>query len=132
MNKLTIEDRFQKAMEKRAAQVRVPTRSFIHFDRAWYAEANRALVNLEWGDDIALDIDDMPGEVHIEWKHDMTPLLHVFNDGWALLAAMPDVIALLALLDGQNVQPLNLGNMLEGLGFVDATETVNPNESEGE
>ena len=116
------------------AQASVPTRSFIHFDRAWYAEKNRAVANYEWIDDITLVIDNMPGEVHIEWiiigGMTCAPRLVSFNDSWKLLAAMPDVIALLATLDGQNVQPVTLCTMLEKMGFVDATEIVNPAENE--
>ena len=121
-----IEGTLQRALDEASVQVSTPApkRRFIHF------------VRYGWEDNIQLSISGMQGIVHIKcvWLDGFmtAPRLRVFDDGWALLAAMPDVIALLATLDGQNVQPLALCKMLEGLGFVDATPEKNPNESGGE
>ena len=111
-----------------------PKRTFIHFNRAWYAAANRIAFPNYWPiDDIAISVAGGGGEVHIEWinmNHQHEARLHAFDDSWATLAHMTDVIAALAQYDNQNPQPLTICRMLKELGFEDATEEINPHTAE--
>jgi len=51
-----------------------------------------------------------------------SPRLEVFNDAFALLLAMPDVLVWLAEHDGVNFSPAHFSEALKTLGFVDVSD----------
>jgi hypothetical protein len=96
-------------------------RHFIQFSRAWYASANLPLAN---GVVDELAIGDEAGEFRVSWYELnglLAPRLEVFDDGWRVLASMPDFLSLLYRLDDQNIGPTELCTELEALGFTNAT-----------
>ncbi len=71
------------------------------------------------------------GEFGIRWHtfphyEKTVPRLEVFDDGWASLASMPDLIAALGTLDNTNPQPAEIAALLLSLGFTDVTPREEP------
>jgi hypothetical protein len=96
-------------------------RSFIHFSRAWYADACRPLP----GDAVdEVHLSDGRDGFRISWhaiNGCLAPRLEAYDDSWRALYAMDDVLALLHGLHDQNVTPEQLCTELARLGFVDVT-----------
>lgn len=67
------------------------------------------------------------GEFAVRWRSiglpEPTPSLEVFDDAWAALARMPELVHALAQYDGQNITPEALCRLLLELGFKDFTTT---------
>jgi hypothetical protein len=71
------------------------------------------------------------GEFGVRWLDIGTklpePRLEVFSDGWsALVTQFGDLLARLARLDGESIQPDEFAAMLRELGIIDRTERVRP------
>ena len=104
-------------------------RTYIQHGRAWYNARSTAMKDVV--DDVHLEVrdgDQKLGTVHIEWINLyslVVPRLVAFDDSWAALAAMPDVIAALGQRHNQNLNPIALCEILKSLGFEDVTP-VNP------
>lgn len=100
-------------------------RTLIQNSRAWWS----ATVALPDGaaDDLLLQVRDdgaLLGELRVAWyslNNELVPRLEVFSDGWQALAAMPDLLEVLAAYDGENVTPAGLCTELVALGFADVT-----------
>lgn len=110
-------------------------RGYIHAARAWYYDAcfaNRTdnvlddvyfgLLSNEPGEDAHLD-----SEFIIQWVgypfSQPTSHLSAFHDTWQHLAAVADVLAAMASLNGANLSPDQFCDILDELGFVDVTPT---------
>ena len=106
------------------------TRSFIQYRRSWYRTPNGAPQNVRG--DVSLGVsqgDTSLGVVHVEWVDigdEYAPRLVAFNDAWAALAAMPDVIAALGEHSDRNLKPAEFCELLITLGFEDATPLTRP------
>lgn len=105
-------------------------RTFIHFNRAWYAEANQPT---PWADEVHVGIERADGSgsgFSIAWyplsRNLVVPKLEVFNDAWAVLAEAEDLVRALGDLDDQSPGPEIICAMLEQLGFEDATPEERP------
>lgn len=66
------------------------------------------------------------GELVIRWasvggRH--VPLLGAFDDAWGVLAQMPELIQMMAEIDGKNVSPDEFAARLVAIGFKDLTQT---------
>lgn len=61
------------------------------------------------------------GEFAIRWR-DVAPRLEVFEDAWKALKQMPELLDLLAQMDGKNITPKELSSELLKIGFKDYTE----------
>lgn len=69
------------------------------------------------------------GEFAIRWTKlgaKITPVLCVYDDAWDTLWECRDVLERLAQIDGQDVEPDAIRQILEECGIKDATETKSP------
>lgn len=96
---------------------------YVIFNEAWYRVANGARPYL---DEISLS-DDIGCDVMIRWYDIGTgrnvPRLEVFDDGWATLAAHPELISNLSDLASMVNSPTvkQVVDLLNNLGYIDAT-----------
>jgi hypothetical protein len=97
-------------------------RAFIHLSRAWYAQAN--LAGQKYVDEVWFT-DGSGAELLVRWYAlgggAPAPRLEVFDDSWAALARLSDVIVLLAEADGKNIPPDVFCRALVRAGFRDDT-----------
>jgi hypothetical protein len=115
-------------------------RAFYHYGAAWYADAvrdtSREADKVNFG--IYHDEGGTSGEMAMTWRvlnnHEPPAArLECFEDAWAVLATMPDLVDALGNLDGENPQPKEFCALLVSLGFKDETPRVFPDEeAEGE
>ncbi|WP_157266558.1 hypothetical protein [Azohydromonas aeria] len=101
-----------------------PARQFSHLGAAWYAHHVRAEARIH--DEITLTVRTPKGsgEIVLQWRkldRGPAPCLRVFHDSWAALAQCPDLLAAVAEMDGRDVTPQAMCDVLLALGFVDAT-----------
>ena len=108
-------------------------RRYYHPSRAWYGEAH--LRDADYVDEImigfyGIDPDGgTTGEFAIRWMKlggKVTPFLCVYDDAWNTLWECRDVLERLAQIDGQDVEPDVIRQILEECGIRDATETESP------
>lgn len=110
-------------------------RAFYHFNESWYASAARTSGRVV--DEVTFGIyheeGGTSGEMSMRW-HDIAsgrppaPRLECFDDAFAVLAGMPDLIAALAEHDGENMAPSDFCLLLVKLGFKDETKREAPGE----
>lgn len=65
------------------------------------------------------------GEFSVHWSKlggERVPRLMVYDDAWAALAAMPDLLACMAQVDNRNITPAQFIEILKTLGFNDLTK----------
>jgi hypothetical protein len=117
-------------------------RAFYHRNASWYADAlrrngtSRDVDEVNFG--IYHDEGGTSGEMSMRWHNlqaNRPPAarLECFEDAFAALASMPDVIAALGEQDGKEIQPEEFCALLLKLGFKDETNRTAPGEeSEGE
>lgn len=106
--------------------------SFSRTSQAWYAHPalfrksdHEALYGHE---EIGL-AGEVEGEVFIRWESlggREVPQLQVFDDGWALLASVPEVIQMLGRLSDHTPTPDQVIAGLKELGFTDETKREPP------
>lgn len=109
-------------------------RAFCHTRRAWYAES--ALdVRRDVKDEVVFgyyDEDPSQGcqaEMSLRWyllSGRLVPRLEAFDDSWAALARLQDLLAALAARDGAKLSADEFCELLLSLGFVDRTATESP------
>ena len=95
-------------------------RTFIHLSRAWYGPANLG-ANTRYVDEVTLSDD-----INVRWyalqdDRPPAPKLEAFDDSWAALAKMGDLLAWMATQDNKSITPSDFCRALERLGFTDAT-----------
>jgi hypothetical protein len=105
-------------------------RGFCHFGEAWWADASRSS---KFTDVVMFGTYNPAGgceaEMAVRWVElgrKNVPQLQVFDDAWAVLASMPDLIDALRDHNDQNIDPKAFCALLMGLGFKDQTPRVNP------
>lgn len=109
-----------------------PTRKYFVFYKAWYADTpsfknqERKIVFGRYCKD-----GSTTGEMAMTWYPPYKgfipyPRLEVFFDAWKSLQAFSDVIDSLAEND-RPITPDQFAELLDGLGFEDATPYENPN-----
>ena len=112
-------------------------RQFCYTNAAWYAESVRRDTAPVWAAEIFFGLyDDIGGgtfgELAIRWYQVVDgpfwPCLEAYDDAWPILAEMPDVLAALAAVTKQTIQPKAFCLLLEGLGFQDVTPYERPEE----
>lgn len=99
-------------------------RTFYASHLAWYGKQLYDQAEIMFG----IDGGEYHGEMAMRW-HDIkgwVPRLEVFDDAWATLAQLPDVVAALAERDNENVTPEEFMDILKELGFEDVTTYENP------
>lgn len=103
-----------------------PGRYFYQHSRAWYRDANPLA---DGAVDDVLFGDGESGELKVLWRpfeDQLWPRLELYDDCWAALQRLPEVVRLLGSLDGQSVSPDAFCRELGKLGFVDATPLIQP------
>jgi hypothetical protein len=104
------------------------TYSFVHFNRAWYADSIRDSIRVD--DEIMVGLYADEGgcrwEFAIRWisLNEPTPRVEVFCDAWQAFAEVPGLFAELARRD--DLTPIECCEMLRRLGFTDRTPTGRP------
>ena len=105
-------------------------RAFYWCSQAWYAEANGYT---RYNDKINFGMyhkdGGTDGEMSVKWielGNGLCPKLEVFDDAWKILSEFSDVIDKLAQVDGLNVSPDEIVNILLECGFQDFTPRENP------
>lgn len=100
---------------------------FYQHSRSWYA----CYVPLSDGcvDDIWFSLEGIGsrGELAMTWHaigKNICPRLEVFDDAWAMLAGMTDLIEELRKRDNQLITPQQFCELLVTLGFEDVTREV--------
>jgi hypothetical protein len=71
------------------------------------------------------------GEFAIEWKRlggNVIPQLRAWDDSWAVLADMPELIALMKNIAGLNITEEQMAAHLVGLGYKDLTAYTQGND----
>lgn len=101
-------------------------RGFHHFGAAWYGRSA-----MQYGEDLDRVMIGMyhreggtSGEFSIVWTHlssKTTPQLKSFDDSWAAPAAFSDVLAKLAEVNGLDITPMQLCEILKECGLQDLT-----------
>ena len=113
--------------ERNAAQV---VKRFIHTGRAYYAA--RELAREKYVDEVIFGLyapeGGSHGEMQICWYPwsalsimPMLPRLECYDDGWAVLAQLRDVLDEMATVGDQDITPEAFCTLLERCGFEDAT-----------
>lgn len=111
-------------------------RGFVIRSEAWYARhlpPSRELDEIHLG--MYHEGGGSPGEFSICWIEvgkRPTPRLEVFNDAWRALAEFGDVLAWMAEVDGQRVDPKTFAAKLRELGLQDLTERTKPSNEPGD
>jgi len=108
------------------------TKSFVHVARAWYAKPN--LEGRDFVDEITFGLYDdqggTQGEIAVRWYtlagERPAPRLEAFDDSWRVLAALPDVLAALAVQNDRSISPEGFCRLLLGCGFEDRTPEEGP------
>jgi len=96
-------------------------RGFVWSSKAWYAKANKIKMG-----DICFGLyskgGGTVGELYMEWGGERNiPILKSYNDSWAVLASIKDVIDALGKADDQNITEDDFVKILLNCGFVDRT-----------
>lgn len=107
-------------------------RQFTHLSRAWYGRVN--LDNRsETVDEINIGFyhpeGSTTGEFYIRWYslgNSNVPCLECYDDGWDALWNFKDMLEKLAEIDGTDITPLEMCELLVSLGIEDATEETDP------
>lgn len=114
-------------------------RSFIATHEAWYAKHNPRSTRGEVAEVMfGLYPEDggTSGEMALRWypltpNAPPNPRLEVFDDAWAVLATMPDVLAWLAEHDSKDPSPADFMDALRSMGFRDHTQREDPDGNSG-
>lgn len=112
------------------------TRGFVWSTRAWYAQpsylARDAVDSITFG--LYNPQGGTDGEMEMRWvglgTGRPTPKLCIFDDAWAALSSMPDLIEALGRLDNQCIDAEEFIALLKHLGFNDLTAYNAPGEAE--
>jgi hypothetical protein len=109
-----------------------PQRGFYHFNRSWYADACR---RSDIADEVTFGLyydngdNGCDGEMAMRWyplRDDKppSPRLECYSDAWRILNQFDDLIAALAVRDGQDITPKDFCELLKSLGFADLTKVA--------
>jgi hypothetical protein len=115
-----------------------PIRCFTHTSRAYYGPS--WLARSAHSDEVIFGHyhftpeghdDGTTGEMTMTWedlggRHGPAARLNVYHDAWAVLAAMPDLIAALGKMENENITPEGFTALLLSLGFRDITHVTDP------
>ncbi len=137
LNKATVEIIRQLQMLRVRVHTAAPKLGFVHLSEAWYGKT--CLGNpCGYKDEIMFGLyhkdGSTQGEMAMRWIdinnafHDekYIPRLEVFDDAWAVLTMIPNVLAELGNLNGQNITPKEFVQVLLDQGFTDMTPRKNP------
>jgi hypothetical protein len=108
-------------------------KGFCHTGEAWYRET--ASIGRDSVDEVMIGFyahtGGTSGEFCIRWRTisgHAVPRLEAYDDAWDALANMPELLALFASVDNQNIKPVELCGKLVELGYQDRTPRDNPYE----
>lgn len=109
------------------------TRKFICSQEAWYARIpSDAHLYKQAEVMIHVEAGGVDGEFAIRWKQvggAASPRLEMYDDAWAVLPHVSDLLQEMAKLNDQNVTPQAFCSLLKSLGMKDATERLVPKSS---
>lgn len=117
-------------------------RAFYHTNESWYADALRRGRASDYVDEVHFGIyhdgGGTSGEMSVRWYNLVSgkppaARIECFEDAFAALASMPDLIEALGKVGGTDIQPEAFCALLLRLDFTDETKRTAPEEeSEGE
>lgn len=109
------------------------TRTFLYSQEAWYARIpSDAHLYQEAEVMIHVDTPEVSGEFAVRWRQvgdEVFPRLEMYDDAWAVLPHVSDLLQEMAKLNDQNIAPQAFCSLLKTLGMKDVTERLVPKDS---